>query len=232
MLKIFILLLFNLVLAQAQSPSLNRAVDLCLQGFSEVKNSGKVICEVDKQVQKSSLSNIDNKTFEVSSLSYEYLQELFGWLRSQKHIPFEYPEDGCYARAHEMARLLESKGVIAGKAFIEGDLRVETKNSPKGYVEWWYHVAPVVNVRVDGQLKAYVIDPSIFDRPVPAEEWYHIQTKHQLGRTDATYYTPRFNIGPFEKGEMKTTFDSTELKEMKDVLKEISHTLKERKKGK
>lgn len=117
-------------------------------------------------------------------------------MAKQEHIPFRYPEDGCHARAHEMSQLLEKMGYITGKVFIEGNLRVETKNSPKGYVEWWYHVAPIILVETRGKLEPYVIDPSVFDKPVPAEEWFAIQTRHPGGERRRTYQTPRFNYTP------------------------------------
>ena len=92
------------------------------------------------------------KPFKISVLTEETAEKIFKEMAEQKHIPFCYPEDGCYARAHEMTRLMEKKGVIAGKVFIEGDLKVETTNSPKGYVEWWYHVAPLVAIKKENKI--------------------------------------------------------------------------------
>ena len=88
--------------------------------------------------------------FNVSVVSEKFAQELFQEMVNQAHIPFAYLEDGCYARAHEVSRLLVKKSVITGKVFVEGDLRVKTKNSHKGYIEWWYHVAPTLIVDKGG----------------------------------------------------------------------------------
>lgn len=83
-------------------------------------------------------------------------------------IPFMYPDDGCWGRAHEMYRLLLAEGVTAEKAWIYGDLVCPTKNNPACRVAWGYHVAP--KLEVEGT-EEYVLDPSIFDAPVPASQW-------------------------------------------------------------
>lgn len=165
------------------------------------------------------LKTLQGREFEISVVDYETAKRLFDEMASKDYIPFKYPEDGCYARAHEMSRLLEQKGILTGKVFIEGSLRVETSNSPKGYVEWWYHVAPVLLVEKDGKQEVYVIDPSIFDRPVPAEEWYAIQTKHDRGRRDRTYNTPRFVYTPIsERDELQTDYLKADIDSMKATM--------------
>lgn len=184
--------------------------------------------ECDKTVEKTTLTDTSGKTFPVSSISLEYLQELFNELASNPEIPFKYPEDGCYSRAHEMSRILESKGIITGKAFIEGNLKVYTPNSPKGWVEWWYHVAPVVMVKIDGKDVPYIIDPSIFSKPVPADDWYNIQTIPTDVRT--TYYTNRFIYQPDNKSLELTSFREEDLKDTQETMKKYSQVVEDRKK--
>ena len=98
------------------------------------------------------IEDANKQQINISILSENEIQQLFQELNSKSHIPFGYPEDGCYARAQEMSLILDKKGVTTGKVFIEGDLRVDTTNSPKGYVEWWYHVAPIVFVKKNNKL--------------------------------------------------------------------------------
>ena len=66
-------------------------------------------------------------------------------------IPFMYPDNGCWARAHEMCRLMLALGRAPRKVWIkegpQGPLRVDTKNNPNCHVQWWYHVAPTLCVR-------------------------------------------------------------------------------------
>jgi hypothetical protein len=66
-------------------------------------------------------------------------------------IPFLYPDDGCWARAHEMCRLMVNMGLPPRKVWIDHSygvlLQVSTKNNPNCYVEWGWHVAPTLCVR-------------------------------------------------------------------------------------
>ncbi|MFT3798078.1 protein-glutamine glutaminase family protein [Microbacterium sp.] len=91
-------------------------------------------------------------------------------------IPFLYPDDGCWGRAHEMSRLLIAKGVTPGKVWIRGGLRVATRNNPTCAVRWGWHVAPTVIVRRFPWLsRRMVIDPSLFATPVTEAVWKGVQ---------------------------------------------------------
>ncbi|MCC7442581.1 MAG: hypothetical protein IT285_13165 [Bdellovibrionales bacterium] len=107
-----------------------------------------------------------------STISSTEAARMWELLASSEHIPFRYPDDGCYARAHEMSRILELNGIYSRKVFILGDLRADTPYAPGGSVDWRFHVAPVVNVlKPDGGSVEMVFDPSIMTGPVPFEEW-------------------------------------------------------------
>jgi hypothetical protein len=106
-------------------------------------------------------------------------------------IPFLYPDDGCWGRAHEMARMVSAEGVAVRKVWLYGDLRVATKNSPACGVSWNYHVAPTLLVEDNNSSAVYVIDPSIFSAPVPQLDWKRIQGDPQAvsAATDSrTFY--------------------------------------------
>jgi len=94
-------------------------------------------------------------------------------------IPFLYPDDGCWARAHEMCRLMLNMGVTPMKVWIEAGTRlhVDTRNSPACFVEWGWHVAPTLCVRGPGffQTQPMVIDPSLFTTPVSKATWKGVQ---------------------------------------------------------
>jgi hypothetical protein len=89
-------------------------------------------------------------------------------------IPFLYPDDGCWARAHEMCRLLNSDRFVAQKTWIYGNLRVATTNNPNCVVTWGWHVAPIVLEK--GTNQVYVIDPSISPAPLKLADWESTQT--------------------------------------------------------
>ncbi len=87
-------------------------------------------------------------------------------------IPFMYPDDGCWARAHEMCRLMVADGAAPEKVWIYGGLRAASKNNPNCQVLWGWHVAPTLCVR-DHYCRriTYVIDPSLFPGPVTKAVW-------------------------------------------------------------
>jgi len=107
-------------------------------------------------------------------------------------IPFLYPDDGCWARAHEMCRLMINMGLTPKKVWIQGSLYVSTRNKPNCYVQWYWHVAPTLCVRGPGvfQTQHMVIDPSLFTTPVSKPTWKGVQgdPNATLSDTDASDY--------------------------------------------
>jgi len=110
-------------------------------------------------------------------------------------IPFLYPDDGCWGRAHEMYRLMLNAGVFSKKVWIYGSLHVHTKNNPNCQVFWGWHVASTVCVKDSGWLgwffrKEKVIDPSLFNGVVSKSTWKSVQgdTNAQLVSTDGSIY--------------------------------------------
>jgi hypothetical protein len=72
-------------------------------------------------------------------LTPKEVQELFIKASKMSDIPFAYKEEGCYARAHLMARRFEKMGIPTEKVWIKGSLLV-----PGTDIGWDFHVAPVV----------------------------------------------------------------------------------------
>jgi Glutaminase len=104
-------------------------------------------------------------------------------------IPFQYVRDGCYARAHKMRQIIEDQyGYCCEKVFSfanQNDDTLAVKANKWGgcCVTWWYHVAPLVRVRIRLRLGpfdlqfvlAMVIDPGMFDKPVLLSTWLMAQ---------------------------------------------------------
>jgi hypothetical protein len=102
-------------------------------------------------------------------------------------IPFLYPDDGCWGRAHEMCRLMINMGLRPGKVWIQGSLHTNTRNNPKCYVNWGWHVAPTLCVRRSHFIFAtdrMVIDPSLFTTPVTEAGWKAVQGDPNASLTD------------------------------------------------
>ncbi len=95
-------------------------------------------------------------------------------------IPFLYPDDGCWGRAHEMCRLIIADGASPRKVWIDGSLHTPTKNNPNCFVNWGWHVAPTLCVRRWRwwwwfSSQTMVIDPSLFTTPVSEATWKGVQ---------------------------------------------------------
>ncbi len=113
-------------------------------------------------------------------------QELFREMARQTDLAFRYPTDGCYARAELMVERLSQLGAKPRKiwAVANGEaLHAKTKNHPRGYVTWAYHVAPALRVRdTDDSQRWYVIDPSLFTELATVTDWMKAQMKRDTGR--------------------------------------------------
>jgi hypothetical protein len=91
-------------------------------------------------------------------------------------IPFLYPDDGCWGRAHEMARLMGVAGQQPRKVWIYGRLQAASRNSPNCAVYWGWHVATTLEVQNSmGGSDTFVIDPSLFGQPVLQAQWAAVQ---------------------------------------------------------
>ncbi len=101
-------------------------------------------------------------------------------------IPFLYPDDGCWARAHEMCRLMIAEGVHCEKVWIDGWLHTLTRNNPNCFVDWGWHVAPTICVRKWFFCHSeQVIDPSLFTGPVSKATWKGVQGDPAATLTDS-----------------------------------------------
>ena len=115
----------------------------------------------------------------------EKAQQLFTLVANQPQIPFTFPDDGCWGRAHEMCRLIIANGVQPRKVWIYGNLRVATRNSPDCSVSWGWHVAPTLLINSGGSSQVDVIDPSMFSTPVPQVTWAGAQNDPHASLNDS-----------------------------------------------
>ena len=94
-------------------------------------------------------------------------------------IPFLYPDDGCWGRAHEMCRLMITDGAQPEKVWIKGALHPTSQNQPgcsyPGWGGWGWHVAPTLQVSTVNVIETWVIDPALFTGPVSQATWKSVQ---------------------------------------------------------
>jgi hypothetical protein len=112
-------------------------------------------------------------------------------------IPFQYVRDGCYARAHKMRWIITTKyrycceKVFSFAVYNNDTLAVQANKWGGCCVYWWYHVAPLVRVRL-GRWGALllVIDPGMFDKPVLLTTWLAAQeNKHCSPNAHVSLYS-------------------------------------------
>jgi hypothetical protein len=142
---------------------------------------------------------VENPT-ELATLGDTMANETFFDVANRRRaIPFKYPADECWARARYMADLLTASGYAVKKVLLiygnfvtgQSDLRVPTAygNDLESLLEqinavkWWYHIAPVVTMKVNSTVTEHVLDPSLSPQPLTAVQWAAIMT-------DAAYLAP------------------------------------------
>lgn len=122
-------------------------------------------------------------------------------------IPFQYVKDGCFARAHKMRYIIETKYKYCSEKVFSYSYMLDVKAAKWGgcCVSWWYHVAPLVRVQTKRGVACYVIDPGMFDKPVTLSTWLGAQQSPDCatGDTNTTYsiqpssaYQPSYSIDP------------------------------------
>jgi hypothetical protein len=86
-----------------------------------------------------------------------------------RRLTWLYPDDGSHVRAALMDAHFSQWGLKRpSKIFVIGNLKLYTRNSLRGSVSWWFHVAPIVTVKG----KAWVIDPAVDpERELEVSEW-------------------------------------------------------------
>jgi hypothetical protein len=133
-------------------------------------------------------------------------------------IPYMFPDDGCWARAHEMRRLMNNMGIEPKKIWINGWLHTPTRNNPNCFVNWGWHVAPTICVRRRWRPwyifwwwwgERMVIDPSLFATPVTKTDWKAVQgdpnatltetagSDYWFGQTDPAYVDTNYYLGVY-----------------------------------
>ena len=141
----------------------------------------------------------ENVDVNVSILTLGEVEKYYSDIAGAKDIPHRFPEEGCNHRAFEISSRLELRGIQTAHVFAVGDLYVKTDVSPKGFVEWGYHVAPMVFVKVNNVTIPYIIDPAMFDHPVPLEVWQKKQLDGPGSKIEQTIIRSRFakhHMGP------------------------------------
>lgn len=155
-----------------------------------------------------------------STLSLRQARFAFDFLANQSHIRFDYPDDYCLGRAHEMCRLLTLHKFKANKIWnyeerLQIVLHFFTINHPHGVVPWVFHAAPLVLVRLPNKnVVEMVLDPAMFHHPARVKQWIALQhgVNPMQSRTDSTV----FSLFPPEDDPSFTTTN----KQLRSLIKD------------
>ena len=169
------------------------------------------------------VKDLHGRNTSVSVVNDEFALKLFQEMTVQRKIPFGFPEDGCYARAHEMSYQLDKKKIETAKIFATGLFRLDNGKAESGIVTWGFHVAPVLIVD-DGKTKSLlVIDPSLFLEPASVEDWLMKLTSHNKARLDSAFITNRYVYHLKHKDRRLTEFDSNDLAAAQRLMRRYRH---------
>jgi hypothetical protein len=127
------------------SPRLIRGA---IEGLTSLFRSGDEHCPTDYEAPPPSddgllrVSDIftGGPTSDVGSpsiITQERASQLFASLRDDCRIPFQMNTDGCYHRAHAMAKLAGDQGINVAKAFFKADSFGGAHNAKPSY--WRIH---------------------------------------------------------------------------------------------
>lgn len=193
---------------------------LITSGFKEltdtVKNAGKSPIGSCSGTEYNHATGLDEKVgmiysspikkeIKLSVLSPKEAQKAFIIAKEDHLNDFSYPLDGCFARAHRTNFTLEKSGIISGKAFVEGELYIDTNLPNFPEIGWEYHTATFI--LVEEKLKdkkvaiPYIIDPVLFDKAVPYDQWKAVMTKSKKTKISSEFLTSRFTYDRFDKAE-------------------------------
>jgi hypothetical protein len=99
-------------------------------------------------------------------------------------LPFGYQQANCHNISHYITLLLASKGYQCAKIWAFAPVVYSMTSSrlisfadkkqisPTGKIDWGYHVAPVLQVRIGNKVRKMVVDPGLFPKgPVRYRTW-------------------------------------------------------------
>ncbi|NQZ00612.1 MAG: hypothetical protein HRT45_08090 [Bdellovibrionales bacterium] len=193
------------------SPNLIRGA---VEGLSSLFQPGDEHCPTDYQEPEPSDDGIErvsdifsqgpsSDVGSISRISVSEAQALFNSLRDDCRIPHQMNIDGCYARAHAMAKIAGDRGVSVAKAFFSPYSRggLSMSNPITGeYVEQRSQAAIAVAVQgPDGSSQPYIIDPSVATGPMPLNQYRQLLSTYESAEAVNVQFASRYRYGRSER---------------------------------
>lgn len=150
---------------------------------AETRYFKSILTKQLKTQEKKALSNILPNITTLNNIFIQIKNQSCKTLTaSAPCLTFQYPVDGCYARAHKMRQIFAYNGYDCEKQFVYGNLKASTGTC---CVEWNYHVAILVSYKNwVGTIEKRIIDPSLFpNEPVQETVWRNACLNSYCGTT-------------------------------------------------
>ncbi|ABX06197.1 MAG TPA: hypothetical protein DEF47_18395 [Herpetosiphon sp.] len=169
------------------------------------------------------------------SVSYADATLIFDDMANEADIPFNFKDDGCYARSYLMGnRIVERYGINPDDMFkvtildrspsdsnptltVPTDKMYPGFSSEDGTVNWTWHIAPAIKVQTPNGVEIMVIDPSLSTHPLSVDQWEALMNDPQsnVEIKDHSWYTPWDQVTP----ENKPFFDDHAQKTMEEYMR-------------
>lgn len=200
---------------QQQAQELNETMGVCACSIDPFSRQA-----VHGPIGQVSFKDPTGKRFTVSVVGYEFALKVLKVMA--KGFGKNESLDGCYARAHRMAYILEKHGILTGKIIAQGNFRLKDKRAARGWAAWRYHLAPIIAVNDGAKVSAWVLDPALFNEPVPVDTWLGLLLQQKGSSLKETYFTSRFVYHPSKLAENTERWDPSDLMDAKRTLKQIN----------
>ena len=121
-----------------------------------------------------------------NAISVSKLESIFDFILNQSNLEFDYSYGSCEDRAHAISLMLSSMGIDNKKVWnfdpyyislfnAQQQLNAADKSKLNTSVYWGFHVAVMVLVKQEEQVKLVVIDPAIAAKPIEVKKWLNAQ---------------------------------------------------------
>ncbi|MET0393231.1 MAG: protein-glutamine glutaminase family protein [Chitinophagaceae bacterium] len=133
------------------------------------------------------------------TMSREQANKLFDYFRQHPLFNWKNANNGCEGRADAVCVLLDEWKIPNHKGWAFGGSYLKKNHVGELKQNWKYHVAPVLPVEEEGQIRFYILDPATADSLQLIGEWAAAITlvphSYYFIRQSHWYIFPAQNIG-------------------------------------
>jgi hypothetical protein len=182
--------------ARKETPSLWLALGLAWWGLVACTQPSAVDGTEGESVRTAQDALVEKAVFD----------QAFAIVRGIDYLPFEYKEDGCYARALYMSMELGAEGLESNALFAFASAVAPLQ---VGDIYWNYHVAPMLLVKTS-RVTPMVIDPALSNRPLTESSWLGLMGVQAPTASGTDPFAPRIVTVPGSRYGVDATENESE----------------------